>query len=102
MPLRLMLIAQPSRSPGSNNAFLQPKNRSEEHTSELQSRLHLVCRLLLEEKTAELERRGELVALAALGPPRLLDPFAQLGERPPSAVAQRRRLSALQAWLWTA
>src|SRR5205809_2891599 len=29
-------------------SFLQP--RSEEHTSELQSRLHLVCRLLLEKK----------------------------------------------------
>src|SRR2546429_368490 len=27
-----------------------PNNRSEEHTSELQSRLHLVCRLLLEKK----------------------------------------------------
>src|SRR2546422_6469488 len=27
------------------------KVRSEEHTSELQSRLHLVCRLLLEKKT---------------------------------------------------
>src|SRR6185503_20992085 len=27
-----------------------PGNRSEEHTSELQSRLHLVCRLLLEKK----------------------------------------------------
>src|SRR2546422_5751363 len=27
-----------------------PWNRSEEHTSELQSRLHLVCRLLLEKK----------------------------------------------------
>src|SRR5256884_3719818 len=26
------------------------ENRSEEHTSELQSRLHLVCRLLLEKK----------------------------------------------------
>src|SRR2546429_4290971 len=26
------------------------KERSEEHTSELQSRLHLVCRLLLEKK----------------------------------------------------
>src|SRR2546429_4767561 len=26
-------------------------HRSEEHTSELQSRLHLVCRLLLEKKT---------------------------------------------------
>src|SRR5205809_558461 len=27
-----------------------PVQRSEEHTSELQSRLHLVCRLLLEKK----------------------------------------------------
>src|SRR5687768_18104248 len=27
-----------------------PCDRSEEHTSELQSRLHLVCRLLLEKK----------------------------------------------------
>src|SRR2546422_2555244 len=31
-------------------------NRSEEHTSELQSRLHLVCRLLLEKKKTQ-ERR---------------------------------------------
>src|SRR2546422_4386280 len=29
--------------------------RSEEHTSELQSRLHLVCRLLLEKKKKETE-----------------------------------------------
>src|SRR2546429_1670278 len=28
----------------------RPAPRSEEHTSELQSRLHLVCRLLLEKK----------------------------------------------------
>src|SRR2546429_7288783 len=31
-------------------ARLLPCGRSEEHTSELQSRLHLVCRLLLEKK----------------------------------------------------
>src|ERR1041385_3787470 len=30
--------------------FCHPVYRSEEHTSELQSRLHLVCRLLLEKK----------------------------------------------------
>src|ERR1041385_9561117 len=30
--------------------FLSVSPRSEEHTSELQSRLHLVCRLLLEKK----------------------------------------------------
>src|SRR2546422_2538080 len=29
---------------------VRPRARSEEHTSELQSRLHLVCRLLLEKK----------------------------------------------------
>src|SRR5258707_9714816 len=32
------------------------KKRSEEHTSELQSRQYLVCRLLLEKKKAELSR----------------------------------------------
>src|SRR2546422_5596290 len=31
-------------------ATLKKNERSEEHTSELQSRLHLVCRLLLEKK----------------------------------------------------
>src|SRR5687768_11566646 len=30
--------------------LLRRRDRSEEHTSELQSRLHLVCRLLLEKK----------------------------------------------------
>src|SRR3989449_4180408 len=37
--------------------------RSEEHTSELQSRLHLVCRLLLEKKQdgSELQSRLQLV-----------------------------------------
>src|SRR5687768_17745051 len=30
--------------------FIDPASRSEEHTSELQSRLHLVCRLQLEKK----------------------------------------------------
>src|SRR2546429_2582322 len=32
--------------------------RSEEHTSELQSRLHLVCRLLLEKKKKNSTHRG--------------------------------------------
>src|SRR5687768_17845083 len=31
--------------------------RSEEHTSELQSRLHLVCRLLLEKKKLDINRK---------------------------------------------
>src|SRR2546422_2102379 len=32
-----------------------PYQRSEEHTSELQSRLHLVCRLLLEKKKKKIK-----------------------------------------------
>src|SRR2546422_8603486 len=35
---------------GTSVANLTEIGRSEEHTSELQSRLHLVCRLLLEKK----------------------------------------------------
>src|SRR2546422_7229458 len=42
----------PGRPPGGGR--LQGcDRRSEEHTSELQSRLHLVCRLLLEKKKTE-------------------------------------------------
>src|SRR2546422_3048327 len=41
-------------SVGTNDTFVmvycEQYRRSEEHTSELQSRLHLVCRLLLEKK----------------------------------------------------
>src|SRR2546422_7290027 len=42
--------------------------RSEEHTSELQSRLHLVCRLLLEKKkkTKILRREPEAMATAVM------------------------------------
>src|SRR6266436_7992881 len=35
---------------GTSTSSPRPAVRSEEHTSELQSRLHLVCRLLLEKK----------------------------------------------------
>src|ERR1041385_6935152 len=45
--------------------------RSEEHTSELQSRLHLVCRLLLEKKTTTAlmgEQRLEIGARTLVGP----------------------------------
>src|SRR3712207_6985018 len=37
-------------------AVLEDALRSEEHTSELQSRQYLVCRLLLEKNNTELER----------------------------------------------
>src|SRR2546429_2712836 len=49
-------IAATLTSTGTPASFLHPVDslhgdlRSEEHTSELQSRLHLVCRLLLEKK----------------------------------------------------
>src|SRR3712207_6958684 len=36
-----------------NRHLDRPQGRSEEHTSELQSRQYLVCRLLLEKKTLE-------------------------------------------------
>src|SRR2546422_5653715 len=40
--------------------------RSEEHTSELQSRLHLVCRLLLEKKKNEHSRSVQLQTLVII------------------------------------
>src|SRR2546422_8233825 len=45
-------------------AFQELHQRSEEHTSELQSRLHLVCRLLLEKK----KKCTILGSLIPLGP----------------------------------
>src|SRR2546429_5371011 len=51
---RWWLPAQSCIPPGGHNGQHQGSkaraSRSEEHTSELQSRLHLVCRLLLEKK----------------------------------------------------
>src|SRR2546422_4859563 len=41
---------KPPSEPPKEPEKLQLETRSEEHTSELQSRLHLVCRLLLEKK----------------------------------------------------
>src|SRR2546422_6852784 len=42
--------ALPPARPGRRHRLSRRRGRSEEHTSELQSRLHLVCRLLLEKK----------------------------------------------------
>src|SRR2546422_3153869 len=57
MPASCRIWSREPRLPESNimNTGLNPPLdrcmvRSEEHTSELQSRLHLVCRLLLEKK----------------------------------------------------
>src|SRR3989449_1563812 len=46
---RTASAAFPTRGRAPTGAHETPR-RSEEHTSELQSRLHLVCRLLLEKK----------------------------------------------------
>src|SRR5260370_15149940 len=40
-----------------HTVLLQPRVRSEEHTSELQSHLNLVCRLLLEKKKSTTTNR---------------------------------------------
>src|SRR5690606_41441015 len=48
--LRPMLSSLPSRSKESDLHEDRIQGRSEEHTSELQSRENLVCRLLLEKK----------------------------------------------------
>src|SRR2546422_4304506 len=51
-----------SRTHGASSAGSappEPATRSEEHTSELQSRLHLVCRLLLEKKKKNDEPRSK-------------------------------------------
>src|SRR2546429_6748226 len=40
------------------------EQRSEEHTSELQSRLHLVCRLLLEKKKSTIQPQPRVQAVA--------------------------------------
>src|SRR5467141_5320648 len=43
-------VSRRSRRPGAASASCRRERRSEEHTSELQSHLNLVCRLLLEKK----------------------------------------------------
>src|SRR2546422_1896376 len=48
-PAEQRAVGAPRLDPGPGEEARQ-RPRSEEHTSELQSRLHLVCRLLLEKK----------------------------------------------------
>ena len=47
---RILAASQYKAYKDSGKKTYDKLSRSEEHTSELQSRLHLVCRLLLEEK----------------------------------------------------
>src|SRR5256884_3870813 len=46
------------------------RKRSEEHTSELQSRLHLVCRLLLEKKKNKSKSSSSIILLSTVLPTR--------------------------------
>src|ERR1041385_9520151 len=48
--LRLIISFSPFKMSGTFLTFFNVHVRSEEHTSELQSRLHLVCRLLLDKQ----------------------------------------------------
>src|SRR5690625_7112239 len=60
--LPLSLISSRAASAASSALLItRPSGRSEEHTSELQSRGHLVCRLLLEKKKKERPERNERV-----------------------------------------
>src|SRR2546429_5920776 len=47
-----------ANSPARFSIWISSIARSEEHTSELQSRLHLVCRLLLEKKIRRTSARS--------------------------------------------
>src|SRR2546422_8470657 len=50
-------VTHPHESPPLRGGVDRRRGRSEEHTSELQSRLHLVCRLLLEKKKKKKRQR---------------------------------------------
>src|SRR5689334_23595776 len=49
-PATLYFLLASSSSPATRTSLMRRSCRSEEHTSELQSQFHLVCRLLLEKK----------------------------------------------------
>src|SRR2546422_8476347 len=57
---------------GTTNPSVSPvmsRSRSEEHTSELQSRLHLVCRLLLEKKKNMTDEYHSIIVSTILAHP---------------------------------
>src|SRR2546429_6743169 len=58
---------QDSGTLGAGGFCSYSRGRSEEHTSELQSRLHLVCRLLLEKKKKIHAAVAEVMRLACNG-----------------------------------
>src|SRR2546429_7361575 len=86
--------------PGNRSRASRKSSRSEEHTSEHQSRLHLVCRLLLEKKHFAAQSLPHTPALARCAPKGLLVPklgadlhrdrFAQVGSLEPAEPGTRR------------
>src|SRR5215475_15380125 len=61
-PYTTLFRSAPRRTPGRGRSpptpGRTPRSRSEEHTSELQSRENLVCRLLLEKQKKNAKHRG--------------------------------------------
>src|SRR5438067_3515332 len=58
------LFCMERKAAWSNKCLTRRKTiRSEEHTSELQSRFDLVCRLLLEKKKKKKKKRSEFIEL---------------------------------------
>src|SRR5687768_18250983 len=73
----------PRRRPSQRNdrpGTARRPTRSEEHTSELQSRLHLVCRLLLEKKNLpwSMFLCTSYAAAPVLSPALLVSPYSTL------------------------
>src|SRR3989449_4798663 len=87
------LKALPARRPARDR--WPAVRRSEEHTSELQSRLHLVCRLLLEKKKTA-RRRRKAMSLSSV--PNLFTPIS-LPERWSSQPSSTDELCAA-SWIF--
>src|SRR5690349_23336771 len=64
-PVGARVAGRPPRHPSPRPPLPQRGRRSEEHTSELQSRRELVCRLLLEKKNSSSSVRiGRIITLS--------------------------------------
>src|SRR2546429_1404312 len=93
----LMFIPQPASTPeivansaGRSAVSSVRTKRSEEHTSELQSRLHLVCRLLLEKKK-------HIGRTPRVRPPALEDDIHSLARRRVAAINILQRFECLRS-----
>src|SRR3712207_8570577 len=82
VPMSLMMVPRPDNKAvglpkATTSGFTRPSDRSEEHTSELQSRQYLVCRLLLEKKKTASHFGRRVISRPEQSP----------GARPTAAVA---------------